>query len=209
MKLSSLLTGICLLLLGSTAFAQVDHPIYTDSLVNGWQNWSWATVNTDNSTPVHAGTRSIAITAGAWQAFYLHHDALDTTPYANLVFWIHGGTSGGQRLQVKGLLSDAGQPAFALSPLVANTWQQVTIPLSSLNVANNANLTGFWIQEASGTAQPTFYIDDIALTAVPPPANVTISVNAASTLRTIDPRLFGINTAIWDNNSIPRPPGTS
>ena len=89
---------------------------------------------------------------------------------------------------------------FALSPLVANTWQQVTIPLSSLNVANSTSFTGLWIQDASGTAQATFYVDDIALTTVPTPGTVTISVNAAGTLAPIDPRLFGINTAVWDRS---------
>ena len=68
MKLSSLLAGSVSSFWDPQRLRQVDQPIYTDSLVSGWQNWSWATVNTDNSTPVHTGTRSIAITADAWQA---------------------------------------------------------------------------------------------------------------------------------------------
>jgi len=79
------------LALAPSAFAQTDQPIYTDSLVAGWQTWSWATVNLANTTPIHSGIRSASVNADAWEAIYLHHDAFDTSGYSNLVFWIHGG----------------------------------------------------------------------------------------------------------------------
>ena len=83
--------------LAGSAFSQVDQMIYSDSLVNGWQDWSWATVNTNNTSPLHSGSHSISVTATAWQALYLHHDTFDTSGYTNLIFWIHGGASGGQQ----------------------------------------------------------------------------------------------------------------
>ena len=64
--IASLFAGACLLLVSSIGFAQVDQAIYTDSLVNGWENWSWATVNFANRTPVHAGTSSCSVTITAW-----------------------------------------------------------------------------------------------------------------------------------------------
>ena len=88
-----------------SALAQTDQQIYTDSLANGWQSWSWATVNLANSSPVHSGTQSASVNAGAWEAIYLHHDAFDTSGYTDLVFWIHGGSTGGQLLQVQALLT--------------------------------------------------------------------------------------------------------
>src|SRR5947209_736811 len=88
----------------SSAWAQTDQTIYADSLVNGWQNWSWATVNAANVSPVHGGSRSMSVSAAAWQALSLHHAAFATDGYAELVFWIHGGSSGGQLLQVQALL---------------------------------------------------------------------------------------------------------
>ncbi len=190
--------GCALTLLAQSAWAQANQPIYADALVNGWQNWSWAAVNVANASPVHSGTRSVSVSADAWEAMYLHHDAFDTGDYAALVFWIHGGASGGQLLLVQALLNGSPQAAVALAPLPANTWRQVTIPLASLGVAHKPNLDGFWIQDRSGTTKPAFYVDDVSLTAVPPPAVVDVTVDASRTLRRIDARHFGVNAAVWD-----------
>ena len=79
-----------------------------------------------------------------------------------------------------------------------NKWQQVTIPLSSLGVAGNANFDGFWIQNQTG-GPLTFYVDDISLIAVPPPDPVMVTVNPQNVIRTIDSRTYGMNIAIWDS----------
>lgn len=118
---------------------------------------------------------------------------------SDLVFSIHGGSAGGQLLQVQALLNGTAQTAVALAPLPANTWQKVTLSLASLAVAGKPNMDGFWIQDRSGKTQPTFYVDDVSLTAVPPPSVVNISVNAGQNIRTIDQRHFGVNAAVWDN----------
>src|SRR5690349_561042 len=86
---------MCFMVMPSSAQAQADQAVYTDSLVNGWQNWSWATTNLSASAPVQSGTASIGVTAGAWAALYLHHDAFDSSTYTDLAFWINGGPSGG------------------------------------------------------------------------------------------------------------------
>src|SRR5881296_4668319 len=132
----------CVLAWAPLAWAQSDQQIYTDALVNGWQNWSWATVNLANTSPVHSATRSASVTADAWEAIYLHHDAFDSSGYTDLVFWIHGGATSGQLLQVQALLSGTAQTAVALAPLPANTWQKLTLPLASLGVANKPNMDG-------------------------------------------------------------------
>src|SRR5262245_58674534 len=173
-----------LLAFAPSALAQTDQLIYTDALVSGWQNWSWATINLANTSPVHSGTQSASVNADAWEAIYLHHDAFDTSGYTDLVFWIHGGATGGQLLQVQALLNGTAQSAVALAPLPANTWQKITISLASLGVANKPNMDGFWIQDRSGTTKPAFYVDDISLTAVPPPTVVNVTVDAAQTSRT-------------------------
>jgi alpha-N-arabinofuranosidase len=183
---------------GGTAWAQSDQSVYTDDLVNGWQNWSWPTVNLSNSSPVQSGTASIAVSAGPWQALYLAHGDFDSSIYGNLVFWINGGSSGGQLLQVQAELGGAALTAVALPALSANTWQQVTISLVSLGVAGKPNLDGFWIQDRTGTTQPQFYVDSVSLTAAPPPSVVNVTVDAAQALRTVDARHFGVNTAVWD-----------
>jgi len=188
--------------------AQSGQTIYADALQNGWENWSWATVNLNNASPVRAGASSIGVSAAAWQALYLHHAAFSTSGYTNLSFWIHGGSGGGQRLQVQATVAGQPQTVYALPPLAANSWQQITIPLASLGVAN-AQMDGFWIQDASGTTQPAFYVDDVALesgtsptptptatvtpTPSPTPAgSVSISVDANLNRRPINPQIYGV-----------------
>ena len=99
--LLTLTTIIAGLLLPGIARAQSDQSIYADALANGWQKWSWATVNLSNTQPVQAGSDSISVNATAYQALYLHQTAFDSSLYSNLVFWINGGPTGGQLLQVQ------------------------------------------------------------------------------------------------------------
>jgi hypothetical protein len=55
---------------------------------------------------------------------------------------------------------------------------------------------GFRIE--AGQTRPTFYLDDISLKAQPAPTSVNVNVNAASVIRTVDARHFGVNAVIWD-----------
>src|ERR1700733_998862 len=88
--------------------AKADQIIYDDALENGWQNWGWATLNYANTSPVHSGSDSISVTmSGGYQGIQIWHSDMDSTPYTNISFWLNGGSSGGQKLQVYGLL-DAG-----------------------------------------------------------------------------------------------------
>ena len=172
-------------LLGSMALAlsaPADQTIYTDSLQNGWQNWSWATVNFNNSTPVHSGARSISITAGAWQAVSFWHSAQSARPFTSFSFWIHGDTSGGQTLQVYAENTGGGSHAPVGIPApVAGTWQRVTLPLASLGVAGVADMTRFNIQNASGNSLGTFYVDDVSLVSdTTPPVLQSVSPPAGS-----------------------------
>ncbi len=191
---------LCCLAFPSAARAQTDQAVYTDALVNGWQNWSWATVNLSNTTPVQSGTDSISVSAGPYQALYLHQTAFDSTPYSALVFWINGGSTGGQLLQVQATLNGASQTVVTLPALAANGWQQVTIPLSSLGAQNQPDLDGFWIQDRSGTTQPAFFVDTITIKAQPPPSVVNVTVNASQPVRIVDARHFAVNTAVWDGD---------
>jgi alpha-L-arabinofuranosidase len=202
-----LATGAGFLLTTFPASSQGPLAVYTDTLVNGFQDWGWATRDYANTTSVHSGNRSIAVTfTGTWQGLQIYHPDMNSTPYTSLSFWIHGGASGGQRLQVYGLLHvgsnpNAGQGLYAsLGTLTANTWQRFVIPLSTLGVANKANFTGFVIQDRIGSVQPTFYVDDVELVAAPVPALVHVNVAATQEVRAVDARFFAVNTAIWDSH---------
>ncbi|HXI69638.1 MAG TPA: alpha-L-arabinofuranosidase [Verrucomicrobiae bacterium] len=198
----------CLLALPAMGLqAQTSLSVYSDGLVNGFQDWGWATHNYANASPVHSGSASASVTIATANFDGLQicrGTDLSSTPYSSLSFWINGGASGGQQLQVYGLAhqgstNNFGQQLYvSLGTLQTNTWQQFTIPLSALGLANKSNFTGFVIQNRIGAVQSTFYVDDIQLDGNPPPALVHVNVNAAQTLRVADARWFGLNTAIWD-----------
>ncbi len=142
--------------------------LYADSLSNGWQAWGWADLDLNSTAPARAG-RAIRVTAGPWQALYLHHADVDTRRWAALTFWIHGGEVGGQTLSIRALRAGAPQAPVALAAPVAGQWRQVTLPLAALGVAQVSDFDGLWFGDASGEAQPAFYLDKIALTPAPAP----------------------------------------
>jgi PKD repeat protein len=139
--------------------------VYDDSLENGWQDYGFATDNYTNHSPVHSGTNSISVTINSpYYGIQIHHADFTNTPYANISFWLNGGPTGGQQLQVYGVLDGVNQtPRFYLSPPTANTWQEYVVPLSALGVADATNFSAFVIQDYAGMAEPTFYLDDIQL----------------------------------------------
>ncbi len=171
--------------------------VYDDALVNGWQNWSWSTTVGTETTIVNSGASSMAVTISGG-GLSLHHADIDTQSYQSLTFWINGGPVGGQLLALNIERDSGTQPALALSPLVANTWQKVTIPLAAIGAANILDLNRLTFQ-ASGGSAATFYLDDIRLDLAPPPSVVNVSVDGKRKIREVDARLFGLNTAIWDS----------
>jgi alpha-L-arabinofuranosidase len=198
---------IFLLLVTPVARAQSDLTIYADGLGPGWADWSWCMRDLAAAETAHSGTRSARLTYSAgFQGFYLRHAGFDDGLYTHLVFWINGGSLGNRALTVAAHLNDQAQTAVPLGAYVeggsvaANTWRKVTIPLAALGVDHRANFNGFWIQDASGSAQPPFYVDDISLEAAPAPAEVSVNVAADVAGRAVDARLFGLNAAVWDSH---------
>jgi hypothetical protein len=178
--------------------AQSALPIYIDHIVNGFQDWSWATHNITNSQPpssVHSGSDSISVSSSGGISF--HQTAINTSIYTNLTFWANGGTNGGQVLTVYVSLGTTDQPGTNLPALAANTWQQFTIPLAALNAANVSNLARISIISGSSS---TYYLDDISIMAIPAPALPHLNVDASQILRAADTRWAGANTATWSGN---------
>ena len=190
--------------LTSSAQAQAGQQIYTDSLQNSWVNYSWCQTDFSSTDYVHTGTYSLKATfTAAWQAMYLGCPAASSASYTSLTFWINGGATNGRNLEITGVLGGKGGTNVALNQFIAggsvaaNTWRQVTVPLSAIGLSNTTNMTGFWIGDSGGSAQPPFYLDDIALTSPPPvPQTVTIDFNASK--HAINPQIYGVAYASQD-----------
>ena len=161
-----------------TANAQAPLPVYTDRLVNAFQDWGWGTRVWNNSSPVYSGTNSVGVSGTAWNvALGLHLGGLDATTYASLSFWAHGGSTGGQILRAYAHVDGIDQPGTNLPALQANIWKQYVVPLGSLHADNKTTVDQFTLQLTSNGSTNTFYVDDIQLTSKPAPALVHVGVN--------------------------------
>jgi len=194
--------GLCPVIL------RADQIVYTDSLQNGWQNWSWATVNTANASPVHGGPASISVacnnSSGDWQALYLSVPTMNSSGFSNLSLWINGG-NGGQQAQVQAIVGGSAQSPIHIGPLPTNSWKQINLPLTALGAADAPNFTGFWLQGEGGSPLPVFYVDDIVLQSGPSPAAgtnslTTIRVDALADRHAISPLIYGV--AFADSNQL-------
>src|SRR5215471_14094965 len=120
----------CFLLLTATvvrASAQ-DQAVYTDSLQPGWVSYGWATLDFSATNLVHSGSFSISVTSSNWQALYLHHNPQNASLFSGITFWINGGISGAQSIQVQATRSGNAQTNLVvLAPLPANNWRQDTV----------------------------------------------------------------------------------
>jgi hypothetical protein len=182
------------------AVAQVNFAIYGDHLSNGFQDWSWGSRDLTNASPVHSGSHSISASLGYWQAVSFAHADMDTSAYASLSFWVNGGPKGGQVLTLQGILGQTAQTACSLGSIPANQWKRFNVSLTTLGIAEKPNFTRFWIQLSSSGTTNTFFLDDVELIAKPVPTLTTLQVSANQRLRTVDPRLFGVNAAVWDGD---------
>jgi hypothetical protein len=178
--------------------AATNDVVYADGLSPHWEDWSWGTtLDFANTSPALGGSgRSIGVSyREPWAGLYLHTVAtLGATEYTALRFSIHGGASGGQQLRL--LAYDAsyreGQ-IVSIAPPPANTWTEVTVPLSAFELPD---FSGFVWQEISGGAQPALYLDDIVVTACTEPRPpIALSVDPTAARRPISPHIYGMNFA--------------
>src|ERR1017187_9411439 len=185
LKALAVCVSACLVALVKVS-AQAPTIIYSDLLLNGFQDWSWGTRDFANPSPVHNGSESISASLGDWEAISFYHSDLNASAYTSLSFWANGGTNGA--------------PAVQLPALPANTWTQIVVTLGALGVATVTNLNRLDLQLTSSGTTGEFYLDDVQLGANAAPALVHLTANRAQALRTADSRWAAVNTAIWDGN---------
>jgi hypothetical protein len=166
--------GIFLLVMAVPVMA-ADLVIYDDASQNGFnQNCSFnAATNFAETTFVHSGIDGISFSATNFGAVSWCTPAsvpLSTTNYSGITFWVNGGASSGQDLQL--VFGLAGNPSPVASASVdtllghaiaANTWAQVTASFDNAPMLYNGNFDQISIQSNTAGAQPTVYFDDVRL----------------------------------------------
>jgi endoglucanase len=141
--------------------------VYAEGLGGGFEDWSWATHSLQETAVVHSGAKSIRFEPDYWGGLYFHHPGLELSEFQSIELWVHGGTTGGQQVQLV-LLDDPQELGsvrldVALGhPIAAGTWQKVSIPLSSLGLSSGT-LRDIYLQDVSGGNQARLYVDDFVL----------------------------------------------
>lgn len=177
--------------------------IYVDALGAGWNDWSWNPITRDlaNASPHHgSGGTSIAVTyTGGWSGLKLAYpSSIDGSVYDTLRFWVNGGGSSSQHITVQLEGTGSSGDGVVITP-TANTWIMMALPLSKIGGPSSITAVD-WFNSTSG-AQPTYYLDDIALinsgaptpTNPPPSGGPALSVNAAAGQHAISPDIYGLN----------------
>ena len=195
-RFCALVVAFLYLASGSPATAQITFGVYSDSLLNGFQDWSWGPRNFANASPVHSGTMSISDGGGLYNGLSFYHPDFNPSPCTALKFWANGGATGGQVLSVYCNFGTNSGPGYPLPPLPKNAWQNFSIPLTALGLAGVTNLNRINLQMTGSGTTNAYYFDDVALTG----SQVAVTVDTSKVLRPADGRWFGLNTAIWDSD---------
>jgi hypothetical protein len=199
-----LASALCLMAFFGSALAQ-SVVIYGGLLENSWQDWSWCADDLANTEQRFESGPSIKVTyKAAWQGFYLH-SATGTPLRAinTLTFKINGGQNAGRAISLAVTVNQTPVASVDLNNYLPEgvpegSWAQVTVPLSDFGLTPNQIIDGFWLQDSSGGPQPAFYLADINLPIMPPASPTIVRVYAGNELHAIDPKMFGVNVAVWD-----------
>ena len=179
--------------------------VYADAVTLPWQDWSWGGVSNNFSaaSPIHSGTRAIAVTyTGSWSGLQLGRlDLLDVSAYDTFRFFVHGGSSGGQTIQVVLGNNSSGASITQNVTPAAGAWTQVDVPLWGLGQPAQVTYVS-WFNNTGG-AQSTYYLDDISFVAsgaptptpVPPGTGPALSIDVSAGRHPISPFIYGMNFA--------------
>lgn len=169
----------CLLATGLSAASAADLTVYDDQLRNGFlPNYSYGGPGSvhdfDQTAIVHGGTKAIRFIGTAYGAVsFARDDLLSIATYPTLKLWVHGGTTGNQQLTL--VLQDSNREVgdrerwVALNTFipggnpVANAWREVTVPLTTMPLAELVNFNRIDVQSNSEGAQPAIFLDDVVL----------------------------------------------
>lgn len=179
------------------------------TLENNWANWSWCTTDFANTSYVPKNqTNTIQVTyTGAWQGLELESNVGFPAGYfTELHFSINGGPTNSRAIAIYFTVNGSSTKSLNLNTFItggmvaANSWKTVTVPLSDFGMKPTDVISAFVLQESSGAAQQPFWIDNVGFTPNILRTPVKVAINAASTSRIVDQKLFGVNVDVWVSN---------
>jgi len=137
-------------------------PIYDDALRSGFQNWSWAENDLSSTEQISRGGAAISVDMSAWGGLYFSlPEPYTLQPDGSLRFSIYAQDSGAINVQMIGSSGDGGT-AVSINP-TQQVWNEIVIPVEDLT--SNAEMSGLWWQDATGSPRQRMYIDDVRITA--------------------------------------------
>ena len=149
--------------------------VYDDALGNNWNDWSWGgTFDLSGTSFVHEGTKSVNVTLNGWGGFSpslsSNSEAIDTTGYKEIGFWIYGGS---ENKNIDFSTEDEGEQSSSTVVItaVAGTWTQISISMEQLGNPLNIKRLKFFNNSSDGLSM--FTLDDIRLIPVSSASNNT------------------------------------
>jgi hypothetical protein len=140
--------------------------VYSDGYDNGWD--AKGGPDRDNTSQVRTGTKSLKATHTDFRIDAAKERGADIRNYRSVTFWMHGGDTGGQKLQL--YLCQKGGP-FAVMPVPPadkGTYRRITIPLDAFRHAGGTDLNGLMFKGGGATE---LYIDDLTIDPCNPARN--------------------------------------
>jgi PKD domain len=185
--LQSRLIGALALLAAVAAQAQ-DVTVYDDALQNGFVSWSYGGGTSFASTgAVHTGSYSISFDQSAYSSaisFAHPGGSYTVAQYPTLHFWVHGGATGNQKLQVVLQLGGVIQASAALDTYItggaiaAGAWREVTVGFALAPLSYSGSFDRVDLEGNVASPQPILYVDDVSL--VPNAIQIEHDVTVAS-----------------------------
>lgn len=147
--------------------------LYDDNLQNGWQDFSWGTVDFAHTGNVHSGTRSVRFDAHSFQGLSFARPAapVSTAQFPELRFQIRG-TAGGENLRLSLQSGGTLHANVPLAPLVsgggiaAGAYREVRVRLDQPPISYSGSFERINLQDDAGAtaANPqTVYVDQVEL----------------------------------------------
>lgn len=144
--------------------------IYGDTLHEDYRDYSWADHDLTEASTVHAGESAIRMNPSQEGGLYLYRDGgpVNIKDYDTLEFWVNGGVSGGQQLEL--VFNSGGSPAgrvnvgslLAGGEILAGEWAKVSVDLTQLNIENGI-FDALLFRGLTDGEQGNVYLDDIRL----------------------------------------------